>query len=168
MSEKCQQLSSIWKNGVKMTLYIESSRTDAEKCLAEALRQKKILFKHNQTIAGYEVDFWFPDCGLVIEVDGFTHLSTNQRMLDQKKDQILLAKGMVVIRMSNQQIREHLGECLHEIETTIKKIKAFRSEGNINQQWKMKLGNYHVAEKKPVKVAKTIEEYFLSMDEKPK
>jgi very-short-patch-repair endonuclease len=154
-----------------MTQFRESCRTDAEKCLAEALKQKKILYTHNQSIAGYEVDFWLPDYGLVIEVDGFTHLSDHQRLLDQQKDRTLVAKGMVVIRMSNQQIRENLSDCLREIEQMIQKIKGFQSKRNINDQWKKTLKNYTVIESKPTKPIKelrpkTIEEYFLSMDDK--
>ena len=151
-----------------MTQFRESCRTNAEKRLAEALKQKKLLFKHNQSIAGFEVDFWFPDYGLIIEVDGFTHLSEDQRLLDQNKEQTLIAKGLVVIRMSNQQIRENLSDCLREIEAMIQKIKGFQSHKNINDQWKKALENCITVEPKPtkpVKEPKTIEEYFLSMDD---
>jgi very-short-patch-repair endonuclease len=171
MLEKCQQLSNIWKSvrDLKMTQFRESCRTDAEKRLAEALKQKRLGFTHNQSIAGYEVDFWFPDYRLVIEVDGYTHLSEDQRLLDQRKEQTLIAKGMVVIRMSNQQIRENLPDCLREIELMIQKIKGFQRKNNINDQWKKTLKNCIIVEPKPTKPGKepkTIEEFFLSMDDK--
>lgn len=152
-----------------MTEFRYSSRTDAEKRLGAALQEKKLFFKHNQIIAGYEVDFWFPNYRLVIEVDGFTHLSEEQRRLDRNKDQILIAKGILVFRISNQQIHEHLNDCLSEIEETIQRLKEFQnSKGPINDQWKKQLAKINIVEykPKPIKKYKTIEEYFLCMDDK--
>jgi very-short-patch-repair endonuclease len=149
-----------------MREFKESRRTDAEKILAAALHKKKLMFKHNQTIAGYEVDFWFPDYRLVIEVDGFTHLSAKQLQLDQRKDQALVAEGILVIRISNQQIREHLNDCLNEIENTIRHLKEFRkNKATINNEWKNQLAKINIVEPKPIKKPRSIEEYFLCMDD---
>jgi very-short-patch-repair endonuclease len=153
--------------GDKMAQFKESNRTFAEKRLGVALKEKKIYFKHNQKIAGYEVDFWFPDSRLVIEVDGFTHLSNQQSKLDQIKDQSLTAKGIRVLRISNQQIREHLNDCLNEIVRTIKLLKEFQNnKGQINDQWKKQLTKIKIVEPEPIKKYKTIEEYFLCSEDK--
>ena len=150
-----------------MTGSKEVFRTDAEKRLAEALHGKRLPFKHNQEVAGYEVDFWFPDYKLVIEVDGYTHLSARQQELDRYKDQILMNKGIVVMRMSNQQIRDHINDCLSRIELIIQRIKDYRSKESINVHWKKTLQQCKVNKPTPLKKCKTIEEYFLSMDDKP-
>ena len=143
-----------------------SNRTSAEKRLAKALLQKKFIFKQNQIIEGYEVDFWFPEYGLIIEVDGYHHLSERQQLSDQQKDQRLISKGLIVYRLNNQLIYEDLKQCLTEIEIIIKRIKMLlNEERTINDQWKEKLSKLKpVATKLPRKI-KTIEDYFLNIDE---
>jgi len=146
----------------------ESCRTEAEKSLAMGLCQKRLVFKHNQTICGYEVDFWFSDYKLVVEVDGFIHLSEEQRQADHYKDQKLMGQGIFVIRISNKQIREDLSKCLQEIETMIQRLKEVRDKPIINDQWKNKLKEINVSKSDAKKKCRTIEEYFLSLDEDDK
>ncbi|HBF37610.1 MAG TPA: hypothetical protein DDW50_09845 [Firmicutes bacterium] len=143
----------------------ESSRTKAEKRLALALQAKKWPFKQNQTLEGYEVDFWFPDYRLVIEVDGYTHLSSQQQRLDQNKDRFLLDRGLLVIRISNQRIRENLQDCLVEIEQTIKRLKGMANKELMNDEWKRHLPKIPTPPEMHIKKPQTIEEYFLSLDE---
>jgi very-short-patch-repair endonuclease len=144
----------------------EFCRTNAEKRLAEALQAKKWGFKQNQFLEGYEVDFWFPEYHLVVEVDGYTHLSNEQRRLDQNKDQMLMHKGFLVMRISNRQIREQLNECITEIEMILQRLKGLSSKSQINDEWKRQLEKFHVIPEKSIKKPKTIEEYFLSLDDK--
>jgi very-short-patch-repair endonuclease len=144
----------------------ESCRTKAEKRLAEALQAKKWSFKQNQSLDGYEVDFWFPNYRLAIEVDGYTHLSTEQRRFDQNKDRFLMDRGVLVIRITNQQIRENLSECLAQIEQTIRRLDGMDSKGLMNDEWKKKLPKIHSNQESSHKKPKTIEEYFLSLEEK--
>ncbi len=143
----------------------DSCRTKAEKRLAQALQGKKWPFKQNHTLEGYEVDFWFPGYRLVIEVDGFTHLSTKQRRLDQSKDHFLMDRGILVIRISNQQIRENLSECLAEIEQMIHRLRGMDSKEIMNDEWKKRLPKIQSIQESNHKKPKTIEDYFLSLDE---
>lgn len=147
-----------------MNVFHESSRTSAEKKLAAALQRKHISFRQNQTIYGYEIDFWLPEYRLIIEVDGYTHLSHQKLCADKHKDQILIGKGLVVLRLKNHQIRENLAECLLEIEATMNNLKALKMDLNINHQWKDSLKKCNPAPSRQVKKVKSIEEYFLSMD----
>ena len=143
----------------------ETCRTKAEKRLAQALQAKKWAFKQNQTLEGYEVDFWLSDYRLVIEVDGYTHLSSKQQRLDQNKDRLLMDKGILVIRISNQQIRENLSECLAEIEQTIHRLRGMDSKEIMNDEWKKRLPKIQSIQESNHKKPKTIEDYFLSLDE---
>ncbi len=144
----------------------DSCRTKAETRLAQALQRKKWSFKQNHTLEGYEVDFWFPSYRLVIEVDGYTHLSTKQQRLDQSKDHFLMDRGILVIRISNQQIRENLPGCLAEIEQTIHRLRGMDSKEIRNDEWKKRLPKLQSTKESNPKKPKTIEDYFLSLDEK--
>jgi very-short-patch-repair endonuclease len=166
MLGNCQQLSNVWQSGECMKSHRETTQTSAERKLAEALRLRKLIFHKNQYIEGYEVDFWFPDCRLAVEIDGYFHFSETQRKLDHLKDQFLMDKGVVVIRFSNQQIRDNVGQCVQEILTLIAKITAFKSQNPINDEWKAVLQTISFPKPKlKPKKPQSIEEYFLSMDD---
>ena len=96
----------------------QPSKTGAQKLLAEKLRGEKISFLENHWLEGMEVDIFLPEYYLVIEIDGFYHLSTGQQVKDLQKDQRLEAAGYHVLRFTNSQIYQDSKDCL-------RKIKAF-------------------------------------------
>jgi hypothetical protein len=61
------------------------------------------LTKHR--VLGYEVDFWFPDHGLVVETDGLRyHRTASQQARMAKRDQTHAAAGLRVLRFTHWQI----------------------------------------------------------------
>lgn len=161
-----------------MKRYPTITQTSAEKKLAGALRSHKLIFKENQYIEGYEIDIWFPECKLAVEVDGFSHLSETQRQLDDQKGRVLMEKGIYLIRFNNQQIREDLRHCIQEIQLILLKIKSFQDQRSINDQWKVVLKNIRCADsgtttkgdrrstkQLDARARQSIEDYFLSMDD---
>jgi very-short-patch-repair endonuclease len=144
-----------------------SNRTGAERSFAKALKSRKINFLHNVYLEGYEVDFYIPESKVAIEIDGFHHLSLDKHHADLRKDQILTERGITLFRITNQQIRTDLSACLIQIETYLKNYKAYTGSTNINTEWKDSLRLFQ-PENPPVQPKKfrTIEEYFLSLDDK--
>lgn len=60
----------------------------------------------NVLLCGYEVDFFFPGAGVVLEVDGFAYHSSRASFeADRKRDGMLEAAGYRVIRVTWRQIR---------------------------------------------------------------
>jgi hypothetical protein len=56
-------------------------------------------------LMGYEVDFWFPDHGLVVETDGLRyHRTPAQQARAVKRDQVHQASGLRVLRFTHWQI----------------------------------------------------------------
>ena len=56
-------------------------------------------------VLGYEVDFWFPDHGLVVETDGLRyHRTPSQQARMAKRDQRHVAGGLRVLRFTHWQI----------------------------------------------------------------
>jgi very-short-patch-repair endonuclease len=56
-------------------------------------------------LMGYEVDFWFPDHGLVVETDGLRyHRTPSQQARMVRRDQTHQAAGLRVLRFTHWQI----------------------------------------------------------------
>ncbi|MEM7759817.1 MAG: DUF559 domain-containing protein [Cyanobacteria bacterium P01_A01_bin.40] len=95
---------------------LRQKMTPAEKILWEYLRAKRfhnLKFRRQQIIAGFIVDFYCHSLGLVIEVDGEIH--DHQKEYDRERESILEAKGLQIIRFTNQQIIEDIETVLNAI-----------------------------------------------------
>ena len=74
------------------------------------------LSKHH--LLGYEVDFWFPDHGLVVETDGLRyHRTPAQQARAVKRDQTHTAAGLRVLRFTHWQIAHEPEEVTHILRT---------------------------------------------------
>ena len=84
--------------------------------------------QHN--IENYIVDFYIAKTKTVIEVDGRQHLLPEQREADAKRDADLAAWGLVVLRYSNDSIRNHFsavaGDILKHLNLDFADLKAPR------------------------------------------
>jgi very-short-patch-repair endonuclease len=57
-------------------------------------------------VNGLEVDFFWPDRGLVVEVDGFAfHAHRSAFENDRRRDRILAGEGLTVIRVTWRQLQ---------------------------------------------------------------
>jgi hypothetical protein len=67
------------------------------------------LTKHR--VLGYEVDFYFPDHGLIAETDGLRyHRTPSQQARAAKRDQAHVAAGLRVVRFTHWQVAYAAGE----------------------------------------------------------
>lgn len=82
--------------------------TPAEKILWEELRANKlgVRFRRQQVIQGFIVDFYCHKAGLVVEVDGDVH--DLQKEEDERREKILSALGLRVVRFRNEEVRRDL------------------------------------------------------------
>jgi very-short-patch-repair endonuclease len=59
-----------------------------------------------QIVNGFEVDFYWPDLGLVIETDGWRyHRTPATQSRDALRDQIHTASGLTPLRFSHFQVK---------------------------------------------------------------
>ena len=69
-----------------------------------------------QIVNGYEVDFYWPDLGLVVESDGLRyHRTPAQQASDRRRDQTHTAAGLTPLRFTDEQIdheRPHVVQTL--------------------------------------------------------
>jgi len=91
--------------------------TPAEKLLWQQIRANKlgVRFRRQQVIQGFIVDFYCHRAGLVVEVDGDIH--DLQQEEDARREKVLSALGLRVVRFRNDEV---MGNLLNVVE----KIKA--------------------------------------------
>ncbi len=71
--------------------------TASEQCLQDALTAEgSLVFRREEEILGYVVDFFFPETNTVVEVDGAHHRTQSVR--DNLRDSLLRANWYAVIR----------------------------------------------------------------------
>jgi hypothetical protein len=67
----------------------------------------------------YKLDLADRDLRIGIEVDGVSHCSIQRQEQDVKKQDFLQSIGWTVLRFTNRQVMEHLGECVQTVVSTI-------------------------------------------------
>ena len=97
---------------------LRSQMTPEEKILWQHLRANKLNnfhFRRQQIIDGFITDFYCHAARLVIEVDGEIH--QQQVEYDAERDRILSARGLQLLRIKNEEVRQNLDSVLRRIAT---------------------------------------------------
>ena len=102
---------------------LRKNMTLAEKKLwKEFLKDHKYKFTRQKPIDNYIVDFYCSELGLVIEIDGTTHLDKKDILYDKKRTADLMKYGLKVLRFWNDDVLS--GACIigEMIDSKIKEI----------------------------------------------
>jgi very-short-patch-repair endonuclease len=93
--------------------------THAEKILWEELRGSKlgVRFRRQQVIQGFIVDFYCHKAALVVEVDGGIH--DLQKEEDERREKVLSALGLRIVRFRNDEVMKSLSRVLEKIKEFI-------------------------------------------------
>ena len=81
--------------------------TDAEQRLWLRLRHRQIQgvrFYRQKPLASYVVDFYAAAARLVVEVDGGQHFEREAWAADRRREAVLQAMGLRVLRFDNRQV----------------------------------------------------------------
>ncbi len=92
--------------------------TAAEELLWHDLRKKLLgghKFRRQHPVGDYIADFACIKAKMVVEVDGATHGTKEERNYDERRTQYLESQGWKVIRISNQDIYKHRRDVLDHI-----------------------------------------------------
>lgn len=80
-----------------------------------------------QWLNGYEVDFYWPELGLVVETDGGRfHRTPAQQTRDRLRDQAHSAAGLVVLRFTEEQIEYTPAHVCETLEAVVRRLRAAR------------------------------------------
>lgn len=107
---------------------LRQTQTPAEQKLWQALRGRKLnglKFRRQHPIGHFIVDFYCPECKLIVEVDGKIHDS--QQDYDTTRTKHLEAYGYRVIRCQNQDVMTNLEVVLE----TIRQVASCPSQGTL-------------------------------------
>jgi very-short-patch-repair endonuclease len=91
--------------------------TVAEQKLWRILRDygTKIKFRRQYPIGPYIVDFYSPELGLVIEVDGDTHAGDEAVRHDTEREDFLREQGLRIKRYMNSEVMSDLDGVLADL-----------------------------------------------------
>ncbi len=97
---------------LKLAKKMRRQMTPAEEQLWARLRRKRLgwHFRRQQIIEGFIVDFYCHEAGLVVEVDGPIH--EQQKDYDEKREKVLIKRGMYILRFKNEDVLGRLEETL--------------------------------------------------------
>ncbi len=103
---------------------LRNNSTEAEKFLWSKLKRKQFLgykFRRQHGIGKYIVDFYCPHATLAIELDGVTHYTDEQIAYDKEKEGFIRAKGIQVLRFTNEDVYKRIDIVLEAILVEIEK-----------------------------------------------
>lgn len=83
-----------------------------------------------QIVNGFEVDFYWPDHGLVVETDGWRyHRTPAAQTRDALRDQIHTASGLTPLRFSHHQVKYEPGHVHGVLERTAARLRRQPAAG---------------------------------------
>jgi len=103
---------------------LRNSTTSAEAVLWSCLKKKQLLgkkFRRQESLGRYIVDFYCPECCLVIELDGAPHFEYDAIQYDADRTKYLESLGLTVIRFENQAVHDQIDMVLEAIADAIRK-----------------------------------------------
>lgn len=105
---------------------LRQNSTPAEIKLWAKLRGRQIensKFRRQYSIGAFIVDFYLPELKLAIEIDGDSHFQPEAIEYDQQRQRYLEAKGICVVRFTNEQVYQHLDQVVEAIAQTICQLR---------------------------------------------
>ena len=95
----------------KFRKQLRSSLTAAEALLWRLLQRRQLegkKFRRQSSIGRYIVDFYCPECRLVIELDGEQHFSITIDEYETERTKFLEGQGLKVLRFENKDLHQNI------------------------------------------------------------
>ena len=105
------------------------TRSELERLFLPIARQVGLpLPQTKQWVNGFEVDFFWPDLGLVVETDGLRyHRTPAEQARDRLRDQAHTAAGLINLRFTHEQVRYEHDHVRSTLLAVARRIEARRS-----------------------------------------
>jgi very-short-patch-repair endonuclease len=93
--------------------------------------QENYLIIREYSVFPYYIDFAFINEKVAVEIDGSQHLKLDVKIKDEKKDDLLRSLGWIVIRISENEIKQDIENCFNFILEILKKQSTFINNDTI-------------------------------------
>ena len=111
----------------KLRKKLRNSATAVEAILWTHLKGRQLLgkkFRRQAGISRYIVDFYCPECRLVVELDGDGHYSPTIDEYEEERTKYLESQGLKVIRFENLEIYDNIEGVLEEIQGNLVRARG--------------------------------------------
>lgn len=85
---------------------------------------EKYLIIREKTMFPFYIDFAFENEKTAVEIDGSQHLEEERKNMDNQKDQLLIKNGWKVIRISENEIKNNIDNCMRIIQDILNENKS--------------------------------------------
>src|SRR5262245_6640591 len=105
---------------------LRNTGTAPEAVLWTHLQKCQLLgkkFRRQYSIGPYIVDFFCPECSLIIELDGAKHFSILREDYESERTRYLQKLGLQVLRFENRVLREDAESVLETIREAVRKTQ---------------------------------------------
>jgi very-short-patch-repair endonuclease len=106
---------------------LRNEGTAAEAVLWTYLQKRQILgkkFRRQYSIGPYIVDFYCPECSLIVELDGARHFSMLREDYELERTRYLRKEGLQILRFENRALRENAESVLETIREAIHRTQT--------------------------------------------
>jgi very-short-patch-repair endonuclease len=108
------------------------TETGLERRFLDIVREVGLSMPTTQAwVSGYRVDFYWPDLGLVVEVDGWRHHRTpGEQATDRRRDQAHAKAGLTTLRFAERQVRHEPRQVRATLAAVMRRL-ARASDGHL-------------------------------------
>ena len=117
----------------KIASQLRNNPTPTEKILWEYLRNKKlgVKFRRQHPAGIYVLDFYSHEIRLVIEIDGKYHKIKHILEIDENRSENLVASGLTILRITDEEIISDINAVLLKIQETIDYLKRAEKQKDL-------------------------------------
>jgi very-short-patch-repair endonuclease len=104
---------------------LRHNQTRAEAMVWEEIRKRKILgqrFLRQFSVNAFVVDFYCPKLKLVIEIDGVTHQTEEEKEYDKQRQSEIELLGIIFLRFKNEEVFEDLESVVQVIKNKVEEL----------------------------------------------
>lgn len=81
------------------------------------LRSQGLHFRRQAPLRGYYLDFFCWTRGVIVEVDGASHLAEDRVRQDRVRDAVMAREGLLTLRYDNLMVRDQLTHVVDDVRT---------------------------------------------------
>ncbi|VXA98998.1 endonuclease domain-containing protein [Brevundimonas sp. G8] len=79
------------------------------------LRHEGLHFRRHAPLRGYYLDFFCWARGVIVEVDGGSHLDEDRARQDRVRDVVFAREGLITLRYDNLMVRDELAQVVEDV-----------------------------------------------------